>query len=285
MATSIWSEAEALTFYHMVLGKTEPGQAEFFCAAARKKYMTEEQKKTIKLGDTCMMGKNIIKDHDPDRFLAKLHQLDASLDWFEDLHGNYLPRSCICMYMNLNHSILPKVILDFKKELAECEFEYHMALLRNTSDMQAAEKLAGIHNRLLKAYQDPKNCTDDWIDIDMDMEKHQTSALEIQDFVSNLETVDGIPIAGIGPVIETQGGYHVLINKDTLSFINRRVSELYSGPEIKKHVLTARRISETLMTFCINQGSVVKEISVNQNRMVPIPGTIQNGFEVKMHIS
>lgn len=280
----IWSEEEALRFYNTVLGPMLPDESDFFCVAARKKYMTDEEKKTIKMGDTCMMGKTVIKEYSERVFLSKLHQIDSSLDWFVDLEGNYLPRTCMCFYINVNRTSVPKAVLDFKKELAEYDFEFSMASLKKTSDLQATRKLAGIHNRILKAFQDPRNCDDKWMDVDMDMDK-SVGPVEITGFLRGLEKLDGNRSAlNEIPVVETQGGYHVLISRDKLRLANREISKMYDGTDIKKHVLTMQRFVDVLRTFCAEKGVEVKEISINQNKMVPLPGTLQNGFRVRMHV-
>lgn len=274
----IWSEEEALKFYNTVLRQLKPDEADFFCVAARKKYMPPASAAACRLGDTCMMGKTVLKKHNGRKFLSKLHQLDASLDWFLPLDDTPLPRSCMCIYMNLNHTSVPKAVLDFKKELAEYDFEFSMATLRNTSDAQAVGKLAGIHNRLLKAFQDPKNRVDEWTDIDMDIAK-TVDAAALRQVVYGLEKSRFLL-----PVIETQGGYHVLISRSEISAVNKALAFLYSGNEMKRHALTVERILNALRAHCQACGTEVKEISINQNRMVPLPGTMQNGFPVRMHI-
>lgn len=276
--SNIWSEDEALRFYDTVLKDLKPDEADFFCVAARKKYMVPAYAAECRLGDTCMMGKTILKEHDGKRFLSKLHQLDASLDWFLSLNDTPLPRSCMCIYMNINHTSVPKAVLDFKKELAEYDFEFSSAALRGSSDLQASRKLAGIHNRMLKAFQDPKNRVDEWTDIDMDVGK-TVSPHDLMRAVRDLENA-----AWTLPVVETQGGYHVLVSKTEISKTNKALSAMYSGTEMKSHALSVERILNALRAYCGTAGVKVKEITVNQNRMVPLPGTMQNGFEVRMHM-
>lgn len=61
MTTNIWSDSEVIKFYENVIcfdkNKRELQACDFFCVAARKKYMTEEQRNSINLGDTCRMQK------------------------------------------------------------------------------------------------------------------------------------------------------------------------------------------------------------------------------------
>lgn len=279
--SSIWSDEEALKFYRRVLVDLSPDESDFFCIAARKKYMSPEQRAATKMGDTCMMAKTILKSHDESKFINKIHQVDAGLDWYTARNGSRLERSCMVFYMNVNHTSVPKAVKDFKHELAEYDYEFSMASLKSNSE-SASRKLAGIHNRILKAFQDPKNQVANATDFDLDVDKHTISPYTIENAIKGIESIDGMPAIDNFNIIETQGGYHVLIARSALSNANKAMSEIYNNTEIKKHIVTNERVVSILTKVCHVYGDCVNEISVNQNGMVPLPGTLQNGFEVKM---
>ena len=288
--SNIWSEDEALRFYNGIVGErpAEESETDFICLAARKKYMTDGQRAECSLGDTCMMGKTILKEHDEAKFLSVLHRLDAQLDWFTDLRGNMIPRSCFAFYMNINHTLVPKAVADFKKELAEYDMEIACALANHGKSGPATVKMKNVENRLKKAFQNPSNQTDGWIDIDMDIEKTGgDEGTKIRALVAGLEQadLDGNAIEclmrGIR-VIETRGGYHVLVGRTALKSVNSTLAKSLPASKIKDHVLTADRIARELEAHYTQHGVAVKEIGINQNRMVPVPGTMQGGFEVRL---
>ena len=272
----IWSEEEILKFYENVLIGLKPDESDFFCVAARKKYMTQEEREATRMGDTCMMCKTVVKEHHPKKFLAKVHQADATMDWYTALNGTILPRSCMVIYINVNHTSVPKAVRDFKHELAEYDYEFSCAAAKENED-NASRKLAGIHNRMLKSFQDPKNQKGDWIDFDLDVDKTKIKVEDIYNIFRNISS-----LFGTVPIIETQGGYHALLSKFSIKMINKYVSTVYSGEDIRKNVVTSERILKALREN-LDKDSV-KEIDVNQNSMVPLPGTLQNGFEVKLHL-
>lgn len=279
--SSIWSIDQALKFYKYVLQDLAPDEADFFCIAARKKYLDESQRLATRMGDTCMMNKTILKEHDEKKFVSKLHQTDAGMDWYTALNGNPLPRSCIVFYININHTSVHKAVKDFKHELAEFDYEFACASMKNNAD-NASRKLAGIHNRMLKAFQDPKNQTSNWLDVDMDIDKSRVSVQDIVDAIQNMENINGKPALEVVPVIETQGGYHVLLSQFLMRVANKCVASIYKGSDIRNHVITTDRVLNTLRSRFGDCGC--KEITMNQNKMVPLPGTLQNGFEVKLHM-
>jgi hypothetical protein len=64
-------------------------------------------------------------------------------------------------------------------------------------------------------------------------------------------------------IVETRGGYHVLIKRDTLKNSGLKLHDEIGG------------ISTSLRTI-----SAAGEIIINKNEMIPTPGTLQGGFPV-----
>ena len=277
--SNIWSEKEALRFYKKVIGNNGVAEADFICLAARKKYMSEEERKKSNLGDTCMMGKTILKEYNEAKFLSVLHRLDAQLDWFSDLRGTLIPRSCFAFYMNINHTLVPKAVANLKKELADYDLEIACAVAKGGKTDQASANFKNVENRLKKSFQNPLNQIDRWTDIDMDIEK-KISGNDIVECLRNMES--GVDVSTAVVIIETRGGYHVLVNKKTVSAINSEISKMVPRNEMKDHVITIPRLVGTLKALCAEKNVEAKEITENQNRMVPVPGTNQGGFKVRI---
>lgn len=290
--TNIWSEEETLRFYDGVLAGCGPNETDFLCIAARKKYMTGEQKASIRTGNTCMMGKTILKEHDRAKFLSVLHRLDAQMDWFTDLDGRYIPRSCMVFYMNVNHTDVLKAVKEFKKLIVDWDYDLAAAVTQNNIGTQ----MKTIQNNLLKSFQDPKNQTKGWTDIDCDIpDVPLTMVCEFKRRLKKLfwqtdqDTVSRVPSfvpSGLEPleVVITHGGFHVLVRQSSISEHNRLAAAAVEQKILIPTVIMSpeRLVGEIGSLLFTNGFEGAKEIKVNRNAAVPLPGTIQGGFEVHM---
>lgn len=269
----VYNEEMALSFYDRVFPQTDPFHTEFFCVAARKKYMTQEQKEKTNLGDTCMMAKTIIKEHSREFFLSKLHQVDASSPFFLDRDNNPIPQSCMTVYLNLNRTDLLKALKSFKGLLNDWEYDL-LSALQFTNDNKAdnlGRQLKTVQNNLLKAFQDPKNCEDKWLDIDCDIGTDF-------DAFSYKEKMASLLGCNDSTILCTHGGCHILIPKWVISAYNKILSEAVPREKMKEHVLHPERILSYVRDMMKDKDA--KEIKLNQNLAVPLPGTRQGGFEV-----
>lgn len=277
--TSIWNITEALTFYEDIVNQKQCDlyTTDFFCIAARKKYLTPERREFVKFGNTCMMNKTILKEYDPYNFKAKLLQADRLMDFFYGKDYTHIPRECMVLYMNINHTDLIGAVHDFERQLADWHYDLNSLLkFRNVDKaMNLSKRLKSIQNSLLKSFQDPKNNVMQWIDIDCDIDNGALNPETFRDFV---EEMCGFEV----PMIVTQGGIHVLINHDNLSSHNKEVTLNYEPKEIKKHILTAVGIRDSIAMFMTANNIGFTECTVNKNAQVPVPGTIQNGHKVRL---
>lgn len=269
----IYSEEQALKFYDTFFKDTDPFHVDFFCLAARKKYMSEEEKKSINLGDTCMMFKTILKEHDEKKFLSKIHQADACADYFTDRDGNYIPKHCIAYYMNINRTNVLSAIREFKHLLTDWDYDIGTMLNFNSDEKtrNIGKQLKTIQNNLLKSFQDPKNTEGDWLDIDCDVGTEHDFGKIKQKLVEFLNT-DNVW------VILTQGGCHVLVSKKSISEYNKALSVVTDRKNMRDKVMTINKI----VGFLQGNFDEYKEIKLNQNGAIPLPGTYQNGFPVSL---
>ena len=285
----IWSEVELKKFYDEIINNERAfTDTDFFCLASRRKYLTEEEKAEIKMGDTVFLCKTVLKDYNWPKFLSKIRQADAMADYVLDSNDNYIPRKCFVMYMNVNHTNVIKAIKEFKETMA-CWDADALTLLEFSSPEKKANlcrQYKSCTEGILKAFQNPKNGEDIWIDLDCDLECDEAHREDLAKMLINhfqnmffkLFLVAGKPVHAI----ITHGGIHLLINKGVMSMYNSRLSEsgLYTKKEMKDHVLTPERVLTEIRMLLADVDS--KEIVINPNKMVPIPGTLQGGFKVRM---
>ncbi len=285
---------EALSFYEDVIGDCGAQGTDFICIAARKKYMTEAERAVLNTGNTCMMGKTILKESDPRKFAAKLGQLDSGMDFYTDLKGNALPRSCMVFYMNVNHTDVLKAVRDFKKLMVDWDYDLAAAVSRENIGRQ----LKTVQNNLLKAFQDPKNQMKGWTDIDCDVPglcvPESAHDLWPQENIATSLGVHLTKMFSLGDnwdpgkkpvyVVLTHGGFHVLLRDQAISQHNRTVAAATEHKVmIPQLIHTPEKLADEIKTFlAANDCNDAKEIKVNQNAAVPLPGTTQGGFPVRL---
>ena len=277
----IYSEKQLVTFYNTFFSQADPFYTDFFCLAARKKYMTEEQKRAINLGDTCMMFKTILKEYDVNKFLSKIKQADASASFFTDRDGNYIPRSCFAFYMNINKTNVLKAIKEFKDQLNCWEYDLTSAVLFNNTNKREnlSKQIKTVQNDLLKSFQDPKNVEGPWVDIDCDIGV-VSEEIAIKYKEKLMDYLSGTDVY----IIRTHGGCHIVFDKTLISSYNRHLAEVCSPREMKGKVITFESLIEYVRKMVSKDfsKSVITEIKYNQNLAVPIPGTLQGGFPVSI---
>ena len=284
----IWSENELKKFYNFFYAEREITDTDFFCLASRRKYLTEEEKANIKMGDTVMLCKTVLKDYNWPKFLSKIRQADAMSEFVLDSNDNYIPKKCCVMYMNINHTSVIKAIKEFKETMAGWDSDTLTLLEFGNIEkrLNLCRQYKSASEGLLKAFQNPKNGNDKWIDIDCDIEGDESCreklGKEILNYFNNLfDDTHRETLALHRPkVIITHGGIHFLISKDIISKYNSFISLSHNKKEMKNFVLTPESIIKKVKEILANVES--KEIIINPNKMVPIPGTVQGGFKVRM---
>ena len=282
----IWSEEELKKFYDLINRERDFSNVDFFCLASRKKYLTEKEKAEIKMGDTVMLCKTVLKDYNWPKFLSKIRQADAMAEFVLDSNDNYIPKKCFVMYMNVNHTSVVKAIKEFKETMASWDADT-MTLLEygNTEKrVNLLRQYKSCTEGILKAFQNPKNGRDDWIDIDCDIEGDESvreglAKMVINHFKNKFYREFLVSVSSINAII-THGGIHFLMNKEYMSSYNSQISKTYPSEEVKDHVLTPEKILNEIRELLKDVES--KEIVINPNKMVPIPGTVQGGFKVRM---
>jgi len=276
--------SDTIKFYKEIVNKNPcgPFETDFFCVAARKKYMTEEQKRTVRLGDTCMLNKVILKRFDIPKFLSKLNQADACVPYYLDRGNNQIPSSCFVFYMNLNHTDVFKAMHEFRHLLADWDYDLN-TLLEFSNDNKRdnlGNQIKSIKDNLMKSFQNPKNMNKRWFDIDCDFVITQDSE-RVLDAIMHIKKVLCDVTESEVYAIVTQGGVHYVVLSDALSEYNTRLAlKIQNRCEIKDKVLTPASLKKLIIRECLNKHIEIKEIDINQNSMVPMPGTMQNGHLV-----
>jgi len=165
------------------------------------------------------------------------------------LSGQPIPHSCIVIYASFDPANCDIAAAKFKKKLADVELQ---ALQDRNYDPYV--RLPDMLMTALQQSRSRKTLTD--IDIDI---IGACPTGRIRDIIR--ET--GIVMTAVHPIC-THSGMHLLIENDKAGYSKE------TNPET---VVAALRIG---------LGTIAKEVTVNRNGMVPLPGTMQGGFPVRM---
>lgn len=249
-------------FYNTVLNNLESHEVNFVSIAARKKYLTEKEASVIKLGNTQMLGKTVIKENNVEKFLNRIKQLDAQSSFYEDFDGNIIPRTCMSYYININPSSVLKTLHEFKNVLASYDLEATYLLMNNNAQKKEEYfgRLKTLVNKMYTCFQTCRS-KKRWIDIDCDVTDTDIESLfnVAKEFVASNKKFEGCKVVGI----VTRGGLHILLSTDNLK----------GNPQL---------LVETLQKYVKENGGDYKEILLNKNEMIPLPGTYQGNKVVRM---
>jgi hypothetical protein len=229
-----------------ILKPLEFDEVYFVSMSARNKYLSLDERLEYNLGRSEMMGRKIIKSNSPDEYLRVLHSYEHP--WYGKSYVE-LPPKCLMCYANINASSGKKALKEFYSKTNEILFSLD-------TNPESFENLRYLDTELMNCYQRARSVKT-WIDIDFDSPDREFSLRQVHEFK---EYLTGNSIFFL--IIETHSGFHVLLLKDSIkSDFFHKVSTLD---------YEAKRVFP-------NRAEVLK----NSNDMVPIPGTLQGGFEVK----
>jgi hypothetical protein len=240
-------DIEEMKKFHSFIHPLKPGEAYFVSMSARDKYLTKEERIEFSLGRAEMFGRKIVKEPTFDGFLRVVHSMEVNDGGYTTRNGLNIPKKCMIVYVNINASCGLKSFKEFNQKTNDLMFE-----VMNNKD--AIKHFASLDTILMNCFQ-RQTGTRHLIDVDFDVPKNERGFELLQMFLRHLRGNKTTY-----KVIETHGGYHVLMVRDTLRF--NYVAQL--------NILDAIAKEE------FGKAEIVR----NVNDMVPLPGTMQAGFPV-----
>jgi len=239
----IYDEQEVRDFFNSCMPRLAENEVYFFSLSSRNKYLTQEERVEYDLGRTEMFAKSIVKEDSANYFIKKIRRLECDTRGFTTRNGKEIPAKTLILYININPINTIKAYSQFvQKSIEE---------LTNSNAESKNYFFKNIESKLF-SYLQQSIGTKSLIDIDFDIDKEVEIVL-LHKFLKDLDKNDCKYY-----IIETKSGFHVLLDKSTL-----------------KH--------NFYLTIVNLNDQVIKggEIVVNKNGMIPLPGTLQGGFEVK----
>lgn len=244
---------DAYEFEHFVdiLPDLEKDEVYYVSLAARNKYLTDEERKFYQLGNTKMFARVIVKSKlDFRDSLEKAYYLMMNR---KTLNGMEIPSKCLVAYANINPSSMMKATSMMIRYISLAQEHVNNALRKDK-----IPNYDGIINSESKLTTFVQKATSrkNFIGIDFDIPHSNKGPL--------FSLISAANSKGISyQTLLTKSGFHLLLNKEELS-----ASELNLKEEIRIAMLNA----------ILPDGG---EVIINDNMMVPIPGTIQAGHLVR----
>jgi len=245
---SLIKDREQFNKFLDILPKLKNDEVYFISLSARNKYLTKDERTFYSLGQTEMFGREIAQTKEK---LADytLRKLEANLYSKRTRNGKEIPEKSLVCYINVNPSSMVKAYFQFQKEMNKQISEITIAL-QNGKDPNYS--FVNIQTRELMNCIQKSTGTKHFIDIDCDTKEPEVTELIVIELNNaNIKY----------HIIETHGGYHFLLHKDTMpqKFNLKNVCQKASGISPNK-----------------------AEVMINGNGMVPVPGTMQSDFLVRM---
>ncbi len=252
----IYSEEELRKFYDNVLPPLTNTEVYFVSLSARNKLLSEEEKLEYSLGRTEMFERKTIREKDWNKFYRSILKYETNEGAYTGRNGKPLPKKCTILYININPSDMVKAYQEFDTRVRE---NIYNMISNKGSNLSYFKK---IDRELMNAIQRNKG-TKHYIDIDFDLPDKVDGAYHplLYNFIVCLQERNQKFF-----VVETRGGFHVLLSRETLNFNFNKDIE-YINEVAKSHYRNGEKF----------------EICRNVNDMIPLPGTLQGVYPVKVH--
>lgn len=258
--TFIHDASELKFFYDNILPPLGRNEVYFVSLSARNKYLDPEEREELGLGRTEMFERAVIRERNFSHFLKKIKSYERNKDAFLTKKGFAIPSKCITVYFNINPTNVLKAYNEFSKTMNEYFMELGINASKNGDIDNVGKRINKMDVLLMNCFQ--KNMgRKHYIDIDFDIPKTEIRVVEY--FLNHLKERSA---KANYFVIDTKSGYHVLLERDAIKYnFNESIS---ASIEYAKEV-----------GINVNDNF---EIVNNKNLMIPLPGTLQGGYPVRV---
>ncbi len=232
---------------------------------ARNKYLTEEEKKTVRL----QSSKGIIKSEVIQRwswpnFLAKVLSFNTPEGSYITKNDEVIPNHVLALYFMYNPRHYVDAALTAENELHD-RINNFISSGKNGFSEEAVDALHVIPN-LSKSAVMKTTPEKVYADIDIDV-KEKTAEFETT-LKAEVNRICGYTILGTGyepMVIASSGGYHVLLPIQMYANMKKNKDYFFSPKSLGRNV-----------------NDNIEEMVENTHDFIPIPGTERNNFMVKV---
>ena len=247
------SNPQLKLFYEHVLRPLQEDEGYFISLSCRSKKMTDKERAKHKMTHKEMFARDIVFKPGFEQFMAKLYRMHCDKRAFPGLFLE--PKALVC-YICINPVSTGKALAAFKQRLADWEYK---------KIYKTAPENFHLFKNLYNCYHVARAARH-YIDIDIDWQESSQKhpAYDVAKIENHLASV-GFRNGRDYFIIRTgSGGLHTLVKISSLQ---------------RENIDVHMQIAEMLGQIFIKEA---KEVKINADGMVPIPGTYQYGNVVKL---
>lgn len=224
----------------------------FLSLSARNKQLTQSEREQYKLSKTEMFARTLVRSKE--KFIPHLRRFECDEEAWLTKNGKPIPEKCIICYVNINPSSALKATQEVMTEIQKRTFDSLLSAGKTPETLASLKKLDIL---VMNAFQKSRG-TRHYLDIDFDIPKDKESLDTFSKCIDYFADRDMRFFT-----VETKGGFHVVVDKTTVKF----------------NYVELLRTMETWFWKIVNEKI---EVVQNKNEMIPVPGTLQAGFPVKV---
>lgn len=217
----------------------------FISMACRKKYLNTPT--DYSLNGTSEMFERKLVDNNILSFQKILLRYNKVAESYTDKEGKLLPEEGFCVYLNINPTNIIQTYYNFTNKMNVLLQKITTETLEDKICDRLITEFMPLESNLHTAMQKSR-LHKNLIDIDID-DKEKGVVEELHKEYTEKKVIH--------LCVETNGGFHILLVRNTIKY-NFHTSLEYFQDLIKK------------------------EVCINDNEMIPLPGTLQGNFPVKI---
>lgn len=254
--TTLIKNREMYDAFVNLLPELKHDEVYFLSLSARNKYLTDDEREAYSLGRTEMFSRHVATDKEGIEYAIK--KMEAELEVKTTRGGHRIPEKALVVYFNIHPSSMTRAYTSFKNQMNAHYDEIVKSLMKGSNPHY--HPFLGMRTKLMNHIQKSPS-RKEWVDIDIDAPDEET-ALQYSASIANplfMHSINNVRI-------KTQGGIHLLVNRDDLNT---------KPMDVPLHKLIGG-IHEELK-------GLGGECKFNDNAMIPMPGTNQAGKLVVIH--
>jgi len=245
----IYDLEELKKFYDIILPPLNDNEVYFISLSARKKYLPSDMKNLLD-GSSEMFERRLIDEKDWNMFLRTIKRYECNDGAYTNKEGIEYPNDAMIVYMNFNPCNIIKAYEEFI--MKSTQNMMNLALGKG-SDPKYFKR---INHALMTAMHHSRG-TKHYVDIDIDykpgMKITSKGKLVLEQILSVLKQ-NNVKFF----VIDTHGGYHVLMFTETIRF----------------------NYANEMKNILLDNSDILDDIMPNGQGMIPLPGCSQADYVV-----
>jgi hypothetical protein len=241
-------------FYDHCIPMLKDFQCFYLSCSMRKKHLTKEQRELVQHKE--MFNAQVIYKNEFEELVRNIKCCEVDIEcYFKSETAEWI-NNAVMIYWNINPVDSLKVLNNNIDRLQEIKTDLlYSALSKNEEAMKNAWNQVQHSSFICKKLYARNMAEKYWIDFDVDVDKEELylNYAEMHNFLAN-KLGEGNFVE-----VETKGGLHILAKKSIINF---------------NPIIIVDKLSVIFTS--------AKEVNTNHNGMIPLPGTLQAGFLVKV---